>query len=633
MCGFAGQVIFRGINKGDLRGRLNRALERLQPRGPDKQRCWFDDRCGLANTRLSIQDLSEAGDLPMAEHGLVIAYNGEIYNFKELREELKCLGYIFRSNADTEILLAGWRAWGEELIPKLNGMFAFALWDPLSSELILVRDRLGKKPLLYMLQADGISFASDLIALEKLLDHTPELDDSALKLFFSLRFIPEPICIAQGVKKLMAGHIVRVTSEGSNVRRWYSDSVKEIPIYKNMGEAAYDLVKRFDSAVNCRLVADVPIGIFLSGGIDSALVAASSVRSMSRVKTFTVGFADTAKYYEERPQAALVAKYLDTDHEELEISSGDVRNALDGVFCGLDEPFADSSAIPTFMLSREISGRVKVALTGDGSDEIFGGYRKYQGELLAKRYQTMPLILREKVIEPIVSILPESKSSYLLEHIRRLRRFITHASKDEIGRQVGWMKLLGDNEITELFLNAGHAPDLEKLVRDLRSKCVSKDTLNAMLYADTRLGLPGDMLVKTDRMSMANGLEVRSPFLDYRVVECAEAMPSQFKITLGKGKRILRHAFADRLPEQVFSLPKKGFEIPIADWLVGPLKDLTERSIDPERLRRQGIFRPEVPKTWYESLKKGRRDTSERLWALIAFQAWIENFRPNMAGC
>jgi asparagine synthase (glutamine-hydrolysing) len=326
-----------------------------------------------------------------------------------------------------------------------------------------------------------------------------------------------------------------------------------------------------------------------------------------------------------------VAQHLGTEHTVLEISPDDARAALDGIFLGLDEPFADSSAIPTFLLARETRRHVTVALSGDGADEVFGGYRKYQGELMAARYHALPRLLRRGLIEPLVPMLSERKSSPLLERARRLRRFTEHAGKDAVGRQAGWMRLMSEAERTRLFAHSHSAPDLQSIVRALRQESGDADPINAMLYADTRLGLPGDMLVKSDRMSMANSLEVRCPFLDHRVVECAAAMPGAFKLAPGEGKRVLRRAFADRLPAEVFALPKKGFEIPIAEWLTGPLEDLTRRSIDAGRLERQGIFRPELPRLWYDELKTGRRDTSEKLWTLIAFQAWCENFRPDLA--
>jgi len=631
MCGFAGQTAFGGIDRAALAPRLGAALERLRPRGPDSKASWFDGRCALANTRLAVQDLSSAAALPMQAHGLVVAYNGEIYNFRELRAELMAAGHAIASSGDTEVLLAGWRHWGEGLLPRLAGMFALALWDAAKSELILVRDRLGKKPLLYKAESGRCTFASELAALETLLESTPPLDQQALRMLFTLRYVPEPLSIAEGVRKLPAGHLARVTVAGVEERRWYDPFAGRPPIYSDPARAEHDLVERFDDAVRRRLISDVPLGVFLSGGIDSALVAASMTRAGERVRSFTVGFAGAADYYEERPAAERVARHLGTEHMAIEISPGDARAALDAVFLGLDEPFADSSAVPTYLLARETRRHVTVALSGDGADEVFGGYRKYQGELMAARYRVLPKLLRSGLIEPLAAALPERKSSPLLERARRLRRFTRHAGKNAVGRQAGWMRLMDADELARLFARPDSAPDLERMVAELRQEAGEGDPLNAMLHADTRLGLAGDMLVKSDRMSMANSLEVRCPFLDHRVVECAVAMPGAFKLAPGEGKRVLRRAFAGRLPKEVFEVPKKGFEIPIAEWLTGPLDELTRRSLDDRRLQRQGIFNPEQPRRWYADLKAGRRDSSEKLWTLIAFQAWCENFRPGLA--
>ena len=631
MCGFAGEVSFNGIDAEKMVPRIRLALKRLYPRGPDSQESWFDERCALANTRLSIQDLSNAASLPMESLGLVIAYNGEIYNFRNLRAELEAAGHCFATTGDTEILLAGWRQWGEGLLPRLLGMFAFALWDAEKSELILARDRLGKKPLLYRAEAGRFSFASELAALECLLDGVLPVDPVALRMLFTVRYVPEPYSIAEGVRKLPSGHLARVTASGIELKRWYNAVAARPPTYDDPAEARQDLVKRFDEAVRCRLISDVSLGVFLSGGIDSALVAASITHAGEKVRSCTVGFAGAADYYEERPTAERVARHLGTEHTTVEISSGDAAAALGDVFLGLDEPFADSSAVPTFLLAHETRRHVTVALSGDGADEVFGGYRKYQGELMAARYQALPLFLRRGLIAPVTALMPERKASPFLERARRLRRFTHHAGKDAVGRQAGWMRLMDEDELARLFTRHTQVPSLENIVTELRREAGDVDALTAMLYADSRIGLPGDMLVKSDRMSMANGLEVRCPFLDHRVVECAEAMPGAYKLVSGTGKKILREAFADRLPGDVFALPKKGFEIPIAEWLTSPLDDLTRRCIDEARLRRQGIFRPEQPRRWYEDLKAGRRDSSEKLWTLIAFQAWCENFRPNLA--
>lgn len=631
MCGIAGLIDWRGLDHAAIEPRLDRALARLRPRGPDSAGRYVDAVAAFANTRLAIQDLSDAATLPMARHGLVIAYNGEVYNFPTLRQALEARGHRFESTGDTEVLLAGWKEWGEALLPKLEGMFAFALFDPVRREVFLARDRFGKKPLLYHCAGARLAFGSDLIALEAMLGEHRPLDPEALTLYLTLRWVPEPYSIAADVHKLPPGHVARFSTTGIDMRRWYDLAAARPPRYTDEGAAARDLVSRFDEAVAARLIADVPLGVFLSGGIDSALIAASMVRQAGKVRSFTVGFAGAAAYYEERPAAAAVARHLGTEHTAIEVAPRDALDALDRMFEGLDEPFADSSALPTFILARETRRHVTVALSGDGGDEVFGGYRKYQGELLAGRYQALPRSLRARLIEPLARLLPESKGTRLLEQMRRVRRFLAEAGKDEVGRQAGWLRVLSNEALAQLSAKSLAPPALDAMIATRRADACDDDPLNRMLHADLGFSLPSDMLVKVDRMSMANSLEVRCPFLDHRVVECAAAMPGRFKLAPGEGKRILRRAFASRLPAEVFALPKKGFELPIASWLTGELDELCRRAIDPARLKRQGLFRPELPQAWHEALKARRRDTAELLWALIAFQAWCERHRPELA--
>lgn len=631
MCGIAGLIDWRGLDRSMVEPRLDRALVRLRPRGPDSAGRHVDAFAAFANTRLAIQDLSGAATLPMARHGFVVAYNGEVYNFPALRRELEAHGHRFETAGDTEVLLAGWKQWGEALLPKLNGMFAFAMLDPVRRAVFLARDRFGKKPLLYHCAGPRLAFGSDLIALEAMLGERRPLDPEALALYLTLGWVPEPYSIAADVHKLPPGHLVYFDATGMGMRRWYDLSAARPPRYADEDAASRDLVTRFDEAVAARLIADVPLGVFLSGGIDSALIAASMVRQAGTVRSFTVGFAGAAAYYEERPAAAIVARHLSTEHTAIEVAPRDALAALDRMFEGLDEPFADSSALPTYILSRETRRHVSVALSGDGGDEVFGGYRKYQGELMAARYRALPRALRVGLIEPLARFLPESKSTTLLERARRVRRFVAEAGKDEVGRQAGWLRMLSDEALGDLAPTILAPPRLEAMLAARRADALDDDPINRMLHADLTFSLPSDMLVKVDRMSMANSLEVRSPFLDHRVVECAAAMPGGFKLAPGDGKRILRRAFADRLPAEVFARPKKGFELPIAAWLTGELDELCRRAIDPARLKRQGLFRPELPQAWHRALKGGRRDTSARLWMLIAFQAWCERHRPELA--
>lgn len=626
MCGIVGQIDGAGLDAA-APARLDAALERLRPRGPDGHGRWNDERCLLGHARLAIIDLSPGGAQPMARDGLVVTFNGEIYNYAALRAELEALGWTFRSRSDTEVLLVGWRQWGAALLPRLHGMFAFALWDAATGQAVLVRDRLGKKPLCWRADGRRLTFSSDLKALRRLSPGGETIDPQAVRLLFALRYIPEPWTILSQVRKLPPGHLLRfdAVNGGATVERWWDGPRPRRPVFTDPAEAASELRATFDAAVGERLVADVPVGAFLSGGIDSACVVASMVAQGHAVRSFTVGFPDGGAYYEERPAARRVAEYLGLDHTEVAIDGATARAAIDAVLEGCDEPFADSSALPQFLLARETRRHVTVALSGDGADEVFGGYRKYRGEIYADAYGRLPGWLRDGVVAPLLNSLPERKDNRLLELVRRARRFAAHAAKSPVQRQAGWMRLLDEAELDGLLGPGG--PTVEALVAAARAEQCGDDPINAMLFADIRLGLGGDMLAKVDRMTMAASLEVRCPFLDHRVVECAAAMPGAFKLSGRAGKIVLRQAFGERLPEDVFTLPKKGFEMPIARWLTDDLADLARWAVDPAALAAEGWLNPQVPGRWLEDLRDGRRDTAWHLWTLIAFRRWLEEWR------
>jgi asparagine synthase (glutamine-hydrolysing) len=635
MCGVAGLVDFGGIEAVRAEGVLRAAQNRIGLRGPDGSGRWSDATCALAHARLAIIELSALGTQPMQRGDLVITYNGEIFNYAALRDELLSLGHSFRSHSDTEVLLAGWEQWRERLLPRLIGMFAFAIWDRQRRVLFAARDRFGEKPLLYARSGRSLAFGSDLIACEAMLGEQRPVDPDALSALFTLRFIPDPLTIAQGVRKLPPGCWLRFDERGLSVERWY-DLAREHPAsVADSPEARAELRRRFDAAVTARLVSDVPVGVFLSGGIDSALVAASVAASGARLETFTVGFDGAPSYYEERPLAAAVARHLGSEHTEIGISANRVRDVLDGVFAGLDEPFADASAVPTYLVSDATRKKVAVVLTGDGADEVFGGYRRYWSELYIGAWQRVPARMRN-VLQHILSGLPESKHSRLLEAIRRARRFVDTANASPARRQAGWMRLMPEAECEALLapVHPSVCP-LEHTVADLRGAMSDADPINRMLACDVAFELPGDMLVKVDRMSMTHALETRTPFLDQRVVEWAFAMPGASKLAsaCGKpvGKKVLREGFRDRLPVEVFSRPKRGFEMPVADILAGPAAERLEAATRPQALAAQALFAPVVVDTWKRDLASRRRDTSWHLWTMLAFQEWARLHRRSEA--
>lgn len=629
MCGIAGLVDLAGIGADQSATRAQSALTTLRARGPDGEGVWTDDHCMLVHTRLAIIELTQLGAQPMARDGLVITFNGEIFNFAEVRDELIALGVSFRSNSDTEVLLAGWRQWGEALLPRLVGMFAFAIWDQTTRTLFAARDRFGEKPFVYAAAGGRLAFGSGLIACEAMLGETRPIDPAAFRMLLTLRFVPEPWSIARGLHKLPAGHWLKFDARGLKVERWYdlAREGKRPPA----GDPDGGLRERFDAAVHARLVSDVPVGVFLSSGIDSALVAASVARSGARLKTFTVGFEGASDYYEERPMAAAVARHLGADHTEIAVDGGRAAAALDDVFRAFDEPFADASAVPTFLVAEATRKNVTVVLTGDGADEVFGGYRRYWSELHAGLWNALPATLRH-AIAAVLRWLPEGKDSTVLEWLRRARRFAATADADPSRRQAAWMRLESEQELDALL---GSAPrnvePLEQQVAALRAAANNDDPINAMLACDVAFVLPGDMLAKVDRASMAHALETRTPFLDQRVVEWAFGLPGSEKLArVGGcvvGKRILRRAFRDRLPAEVFDRPKRGFEIPVNAMLAGPAAERLAAATDPTALLRQNLFNPEVIAKWRRELSQGRRDVSWQLWTVLAFQEWARIHR------
>jgi asparagine synthase (glutamine-hydrolysing) len=618
MCGIAGVVTFSGIDHDTSGRRLAAALTRLSRRGPDGEGRWSDAFCMLGHRRLAIVDLSEAGRQPMMRGPFVITFNGMIYNYRELHRELQERGERFTSNTDTEILLAGWRFWGVELLQRLDGMFSFAIWDGDRRRLTLVRDRFGKKPLYWKRKGAGAVFASDLRSLQTLDGARGRIRPDALSSYLALRYVPEPLCILEECSKVAPGGIVEIDEKGIRESVWYQPCLDRDASRLQPKDRAPYIRHLVERATKLRLIADVPVGAFLSGGIDSAVVAAASGGAL---RTFTIGFDGVPDYYEERPFARATARHIGTEHVELSVAAEDAISVIDDVFDGLDEPFADSSAIPTFLVSQAIRSYATVALSGDGGDEVFGGYRRHQGELFAGFYRRFPAFLRSGLIEMPLAMLPEGKGHSLLESLRRARRFTAAAGLSEDARHAGWMRATSEAEVAALGASGF---DLTAHVANTRMPSPMQDAISRTLFADLAILLPSQMLAKVDRMSMANAIEVRSPLLDHHVVEAALAFPPEAKVAYGYGKAVLRDAFADALPPELFRRSKKGFELPVAHWLrSGPWRALAEDAVDPASLSSMGLAKTEIARQWLAELDSGRRDTADRIWVLVALRQWM----------
>ena len=645
MCGICGKVNFSDQVVKD--SQLRRMCRSFAYRGPDDEGIYIADansdgnkqplNIGFGHQRLSIIDLSDAGQQPMSnEDGTIwITYNGEIYNYRGIAKELKKKGHQFRSDTDSEVVLHLYEEEGTNAVNRLNGMFAFAIWDENLKRLWVCRDRIGIKPIVYFWDGQHFAFASEIKALLTDPIISKELDYEALQLYLAFNYIPAPFTIFKGIKKLEPGKYLLLQDRNVEIKIYWEppDSVDQdiasLSFQEQIERFREPLFEGINSAVSSRMTADVPLGAFLSGGIDSSIIVALMARNSSRpVKTFSIGFKDD-NLYDETHYAREVAELYGTDHHEFKLGFKDLLDVFPDVISTFDEPFADSSAIPTYIVSRETKKYVTVALSGDGGDELFAGYRSYLGEYWYSRYMQIPGLFREGLIEKLIKILPDSRDAKILEYIRRLKKFI-RATKGSFPERVLSLKEVFPDEIRKYVLlnkfnnnNGSQDPALSWINRLVG--CYNGDPLNTILYSDLKDSLPGDMLTKVDWMSMKNSLEVRVPLLDHRVVELAFRMNGSLKIANGKTKYILKETFKDLLPSNLYNRPKAGFEVPISRWLKTDLKFMIDQYLAKEKLKEQGIFDYEIVDELIQKHLSNKTDTSWMLWNLIVFQYWYQN--------
>jgi len=630
MCGICGILDFREQNVN--REILREMCSSFVYRGPDDEGTFASPPVGLGHRRLSIIDLSPAGHQPMSNEdgSLRIVFNGEIYDFEVLRKRLLRSGHTLKSRTDTEAILHLYEDEGTELLRFLNGMFAFGLWDATRKRLWLARDRLGIKPLYYSWDGKRLVFASEIKAILKDPSVRKELDLQALDLYLALNYIPAPWTIFRNIRKLPPGsHLVaeegRITVESF----WHLGRTDGPGVSGSVEEEKHRLYDLLEAAVRRRLIADVPLGAFLSGGIDSSIIVALMARNSSRpVKTFSIGFKDLPSF-DETEYAREVARFNQTEHYEFKLDHSDILHAFPKVLETFDEPFADSSSVPTYIVSRETRNHVTVALSGDGGDELFAGYRMYRGEYWSGYYGMVPRLIRNGLIAPFFDLLPDARDNPGLEKIRRAKKFVRGMSLSFPERFCRWREifafsqrkaLLKDPPEEDLFLA------LTCREMEARENRFPGDLVNLMLYLDTTGLLPGDMLSKVDRMSMLNSLEVRVPFLDYTVVEHVFGIHGSKKLGLRGGKPLLVDTFKEILPAMVHKRPKCGFEMPIAAWLRKELRFLIDEYLREEVVRGTGLFHFPAISRLINDHMSGRRDTSWQLWNLIVFQYWYERY-------
>ena len=633
MCGIAGVVDLKGRTvNADL---LNRLCSRLMHRGPDARGIQISDGLALGHRRLSIIDL-DGGRQPMGnEDGTVwITFNGEVYNYLELRPSLESSGHRFATRSDTEVILHAYEEYGSGCVDRLRGMFAFAIWDAKDRTLFLARDRVGKKPLFYTSAGGQFLFASEL---QSLLEHpsvSRKLDPTALDDYLTYGYVPSPKTIFQNVFKLPPACTLTLAVPGDGSGSvdprvdtyWKLEYEPKLDITEE--EAEEQLLEVMTEAVRLRMIADVPLGALLSGGIDSSLVVALMSRLSDRpVKTFSIGFEERA--FNELPYARLVAERYGTDHHELVVRP----NALDvlpTLVRHYGEPYADSSAIPSYYVSQLTRQHVTVALNGDGGDESFAGYERYFGSGLADSYCRIPKVLRGSVIEPLAALIPGSLPRR--NRLGQAKRFLQAASQPLGQRYLRWVTYFTPEQKRELYspeycqiLN-GHDAGAW-LLHILRNAGHSRfNRLDSLLATDVQSYLPEDLLVKIDIATMANSLEARSPLLDHKVMEFAARLPARLKLRGTTGKHILKRVAGKLLPRQNLSRRKMGFGVPVGDWMRGELRPALEDLLLSSRALARGYFRPDAVRRYvYEHVERSR-DHTFRLWALLWLEMWQREF-------
>ncbi len=623
MCGICGIYLFKGNKASEYCEELNKAVAVLKHRGPDASGIYTDDTTGLGHTRLSIIDTSNAGNQPFydTEKKYFLVFNGEFYNHKDFRNELISDGYSFKSESDTEVLLYMLIKYGAKAIEKINGCFAFAFYDKEKNDIILARDRMGINPLLYYIDDEKLIFSSELKGILEF-NIPKELDYEAMFTYFQLNYIPTNQSILKNITKLEPGNFAIINSEGIKTCRYYSiPSTIKSPTPLSYEDSKKELFHLLDESVKRRLVADVPVGCFLSGGIDSSIITALAAKHKQNLNTYSIGFTDEA-YFDETKYAAIVAEKYKTNHTEFKISSSELLNNIFDIIDYIDEPFADSSALAVNVLSSLTRKKATVALSGDGADEMFAGYNKHSAHFNASYGGT-----KEKLVtamNPLWKIMPKSRNSKAGNFIRQLNRFAEGSKHNPADRYWHWASIGNELYAKALLKNEIDSERYIKLKEHYLKPDMDFTDINNILYTDMHLVLQGDMLTKVDLMSMANSLEVRTPFLDHTVVDFVFSLPVSYKINQSRRKKILIDTFKHLLPDELLNRSKHGFEVPLLKWFRNELWELIDKKyLSEEFIMQQNLFNY----VYIKSLKKqllsnNPADSHARIWALLVFQNW-----------
>lgn len=627
MCGITGFISRDKKAPVDQRtALLDRMCASITYRGPDEQGMLVRERAALGMRRLSIIDIKTGQQPIFSDDGnLAIVYNGEIYNFRELREELIALGHTFKTNSDTEVIVNAYEEFGSDCLKKLRGMFAFAIWNFREEMLFVARDRVGKKPLFYCVTENGnFVFGSELKTLLVHGELRREIDIDALDAYLTFGYVPEENCILKNVSKLLPGHYLIFKAGQIKTEKYWDFDYTEPQNVKTEGEYVEILREKIREAVNIRLISEVPLGAFLSGGVDSStIVAMMSQSSDSPVKTFSIGFKEDS--FDELKYARIAAKQFGTDHHEF-IVTPDLFDLVDELVWHFDEPFSDPSSLPTYMLSKMAREHVTVVLSGDGGDELFAGYSRYVINEKRSGFSNLPKVIREGLLRPISERLP---------HQARGKNYLYNVSLDSTGRYIDSISCFNGPRKSYLYsaefsekLNGSFGKSESGFKAFANSVSTGSD-IDKLLYLDSKTYLPGDILTKVDRMTMANSLEARVPLLDHELIEFVVSIPSHMKMNGLETKHILKKAMKGIVPNEILYREKQGFGVPIGEWINIQLRDRIIGDLSDKRTLERGFFNVDYIGTLLKEHSNGRRDHSHALWVLWMFELWQRKYIDN----
>ncbi len=629
MCGICGILHTGPVEPTASAPLVETMTDALAHRGPSDRGTYSDERVSLGSRRLSVIDLSPAGRMPMSnEDGSVqIVFNGEVYNFRELKQQfaLEAKGHVFRSRTDTEVILHLYEELGMGMLPLLNGMFAFAIWDVKRGQLHLARDRFGIKPLFFTWQGARLLFASEIKSILKDPSVPRKPDFQALHDFLTFDYVPGAQTAFVGIEELAPGHAL-TASDGGEVRRWrYWKPAFEVDESMTISAAIAGAREQMERAVERQLVADVPIGVLLSGGMDSStLVALMGRRQSAPFHTYSVGFGEQS--FNELPFARIVADQFRTVHREVVVTPDLVRDLLPDYLKWIDEPYADGSAIPTYYVCRLATKEVVVVLSGEGGDEVFAGYETHAAYQASRWFGKIPRWIRRGLIAPVVNSLPVSHKKLSLEF--KMKRFLSGQDLPPAQAHLWWRIVMTEAEKRNLYtsrvLEQLEPQSSERHFTEVFERSRAQDTLNRLLEIDTSVFLPDDLMIKNDRMSMAHSIEARVPFTDNELVNYMARVPARMKLPRLEKKYIMRQAMAGTLPPSIINKKKVGLEMPYSQWFRAQLKDLLLNYCSPERCEASGLFRPDAVRAVIDKHLEGRRDNGRALWGLLNYMMWLD---------